>query len=48
MIALVVVHYRYSPGHVLTFSIPELTHGLAALHVARVAEHQLVEQARRS
>ncbi|MDE3154664.1 MAG: NADH-quinone oxidoreductase subunit M, partial [Acidobacteriota bacterium] len=30
-IALVVVHYRYSPAHVLTFSIPELTRGLAAL-----------------
>src|SRR5208283_3309035 len=31
VIALVVVHYRYSPAHVLTFSIPELTRGLAAL-----------------
>jgi NADH-quinone oxidoreductase subunit M len=31
VIALVVVHYRYSPGRVLTFSIPELTSGLAAL-----------------
>jgi NADH-quinone oxidoreductase subunit M len=31
VIALVVVHSRYSPGHVLTFSIPELTNGLAAL-----------------
>ena len=30
VIALVVVHYQYSPGHVLTFSIPELTRGLAA------------------
>ncbi len=28
VIALVVVHYRYSPAHVLTFSIPELTRGL--------------------
>jgi NADH-quinone oxidoreductase subunit M len=31
VIALVVVHYQYSPGHVLTFSIPELTRGLADL-----------------
>src|SRR5208283_1273083 len=31
VIALVVVHYRYSPAHVLTFSIPELTRGLATL-----------------
>ena len=31
VIALVVVHYEHSPGHVLTFSIPELTSGLAAL-----------------
>ncbi len=31
VIALVVVHYKYSPGHVLTFSIPELTRGLATL-----------------
>ena len=31
VIALVVVHARYSPGHVLTFSIPELTRGLATL-----------------
>ena len=31
VIALVVVHYRYSAGHVLTFSIPELTKGLAEL-----------------
>ena len=31
VIALVVVHSRYSPGHVLTFSIPELTRGLATL-----------------
>ncbi|MGD0042567.1 MAG: proton-conducting transporter membrane subunit, partial [Isosphaeraceae bacterium] len=28
VIALVVVHYRYSPDNVLTFSIPELTRGL--------------------
>ena len=27
VIALVVVHYQHSPGHVLTFSIPELTRG---------------------
>jgi NADH-quinone oxidoreductase subunit M len=31
VIALVVVHSRYSPDHVLTFSIPELTRGLATL-----------------
>jgi len=31
VIALVVVHYQYSRGNVLTFSIPELTNGLAAL-----------------
>jgi NADH-quinone oxidoreductase subunit M len=31
VIALVVVHYQYSPGNVLSFSIPELTRGLAAL-----------------
>src|SRR5271165_5576105 len=31
VIALVVVHYRYSPDHLLTFSIPELTRGLATL-----------------
>jgi NADH-quinone oxidoreductase subunit M len=31
VIALVVVHYQHSPGGVLTFSIPELTHGLAQL-----------------
>ena len=31
VISLVVVHYQHSPGHVLTFSIPELTSGLAAL-----------------
>ena len=31
VIALVVVHYRYSPANVLTFSIPELTRGLATL-----------------
>jgi NADH-quinone oxidoreductase subunit M len=35
VIALVVVHYRYSPGHVLTFSIPELTRGLAVLPWSR-------------
>ena len=37
VIALVVVHYQYSPGHVLTFSIPELTRGLAAAPLGRVA-----------
>jgi NADH-quinone oxidoreductase subunit M len=31
VIGLVVVHYQYSAGHVLTFSIPDLTHGLAAI-----------------
>jgi NADH-quinone oxidoreductase subunit M len=31
VIALVVVHYQYSRGNVLSFSIPELTHGLAVL-----------------
>jgi NADH-quinone oxidoreductase subunit M len=31
VIALVVVHYHYSPGGRLTFSIPELTRGLAEL-----------------
>ena len=35
VIALVVVHYRYSGGHVLTFSIPELTRGLAELKWSR-------------
>jgi len=31
VVALVAIHYAYSPGHVLTFSIPELTTGLANL-----------------
>ena len=31
VIALVVVHYQYSPNNTLTFSIPELTSGLATL-----------------
>jgi NADH-quinone oxidoreductase subunit M len=31
VIALVVVHYQYSPSNVLTFSIPELTLGLESL-----------------
>jgi NADH-quinone oxidoreductase subunit M len=31
VISLVVVHYQHSVGNVLTFSIPELTSGLAAL-----------------
>ncbi|MEO6811824.1 MAG: NADH-quinone oxidoreductase subunit M [Isosphaeraceae bacterium] len=31
MIALVVIHRQYGPGHVLTFSIPELTEGLKSL-----------------
>src|SRR3954454_23002269 len=31
VIALVVVHYQYSPNNILTFSIPELTSGLATL-----------------
>ncbi len=31
VISLVVVHYQHSRGNILTFSIPELTQGLAAL-----------------
>ncbi|MDR3638768.1 MAG: NADH-quinone oxidoreductase subunit M, partial [Isosphaeraceae bacterium] len=31
VIALVVVQFQYSPSHTLTFSIPELTQGLAAI-----------------
>jgi NADH-quinone oxidoreductase subunit M len=31
VLALVIVHYRYAPSHALTFSIPELTRGLAAV-----------------
>jgi NADH-quinone oxidoreductase subunit M len=31
VIALVIVHYQYSPDNILTFSIPELTIGLTAL-----------------
>jgi NADH-quinone oxidoreductase subunit M len=31
VIALVVIHQQQSPGHVLTFSIPELSQGLGAL-----------------
>jgi NADH-quinone oxidoreductase subunit M len=31
VIALVLVNYQHNPAHVLTFSIPELTEGLAAL-----------------
>jgi NADH-quinone oxidoreductase subunit M len=31
VIALVVIHYQYSPGNTLTFSIPDLTSGLATL-----------------
>ena len=31
VVALVAIHYAYSPGHVLTFSIPALTSGLANL-----------------
>ncbi|HEV3162833.1 MAG TPA: NADH-quinone oxidoreductase subunit M [Isosphaeraceae bacterium] len=31
VIALVVVHYKFAPSHTLTFSIPELTNGLAAV-----------------
>ncbi len=31
VIALVVIHQQYSESHTLTFSIPELTRGLAAL-----------------
>ncbi|MGE5756476.1 MAG: complex I subunit 4 family protein [Planctomycetaceae bacterium] len=41
VIALVVVHYQYGDRHVLTFSIPELTRGLATLPWAdwHKAEH---------
>jgi NADH-quinone oxidoreductase subunit M len=31
VIALVVVHYQHAQDHLLTFSIPDLTHGLATL-----------------
>jgi NADH-quinone oxidoreductase subunit M len=31
VITLIVIHRRYSPDHLLTFSIPELTQGLARL-----------------
>lgn len=31
VIALVAVHYQYSKGHILTFSIPELTSGLRTI-----------------
>ena len=31
VIALVVIHYQHTPEHILTFSIPELREGLAAL-----------------
>src|SRR4051812_46846404 len=31
VIALVVVHHRFAPSHALTFSVPELTRGLAAI-----------------
>ena len=34
VIALVAVHYQHSDGHVLTFSIPELTEGLKHLNWA--------------
>jgi NADH-quinone oxidoreductase subunit M len=34
VISLVVVHYQHSAGNVLTFSIPELTSGLATLNWA--------------
>ena len=44
VIALVVVHYQHSQGNVLTFSIPELTKGLADTAVGRVAEHRLLDQ----
>ncbi len=32
VIALVVIHYNYTPGKVLTFSIPELTSGLSTIN----------------
>ncbi len=38
VIALVVIHWQYSPLKTLTFSIPELTQGLAAFALAVVAE----------
>lgn len=37
VVALVLVHREYSPGNVLTFSIPELTEGLAKLQWDRWA-----------
>ncbi len=48
VIALVVVHYQYSPSHVLTFSIPELTERPGRPALARVAAGRpLVARARR-
>ena len=44
VIALVAVHYQYSPGNVLTFSIPALTQGPGRTAVARVAQHRLADQ----
>ncbi len=32
VIALVVIHYNFTPGKVLTFSIPELTKGLSSIN----------------
>ncbi|MHB1559416.1 MAG: complex I subunit 4 family protein [Isosphaeraceae bacterium] len=32
VIALVVIHYNFTPGKVLTFSIPELTNGLSSIN----------------
>lgn len=32
VIALVVIHYNFTPGKVLTFSIPELTSGLSSIN----------------
>ena len=47
VIALVVVHYQYSPGNVLTFSIPELTQGLAALQWTAWQNADSLDAARR-
>ena len=47
VISLVVVHYQHSPGNVLTFSIPELTSGLAALDWSRMEKRGSRGAARR-
>ena len=43
-----VVHYQFSTGQVLTFSIPELTQGLANLRLAGLAARSIRGPARRS